>query len=79
MLFLQAHEISSGYAHHENIQTIWESIHCGGDRQSPSSCNGYFRIGFVIADRIISKLGFPEDSQLRVEAGILCILNRLLR
>jgi len=76
MLFLQSHGISSGYA-----TKIFKQY---GNRSIAVVTNNPYRlatdifgIGFVIADRIASELGFPEDSPLRVEAGILYVLNQL--
>lgn len=76
MLFLQAHGVSSGYA-----TKIFKQY---GDRSiEVVKGNPYrlatdiFGIGFVTADRIAEKLGFSKDSELRAEAGLLYILNRL--
>ncbi|NQU13519.1 MAG: ATP-dependent RecD-like DNA helicase, partial [Desulfobacteraceae bacterium] len=76
MLFLQAHEVSSGYA-----TKIFKRY---GDRSiQVVKGNPYrlatdiFGIGFLTADRIAQKLGFDKDSPLRAEAGILYVLNQL--
>ena len=76
MLFLQSHGISSGYATKIFKQYGNRSIAVVTDNPYRLATD-IFGIGFVIADRIASKLGFPEDSPLRVEAGILYILNQL--
>jgi len=69
MLFLQSHEISSGYA-----TKIFKQY---GNRSPYRLATDIFGIGFVIADSIASKLGFPEDLPFRIEAGILYVLNQL--
>jgi len=76
MLFLQSHEISSGYATKIFKQYGNRSIAVVTDNPYRLATD-IFGIGFVIADRIALKLGFPEDSHLRVEAGILYVLNQL--
>lgn len=76
MLFLQTHGVSSGYA-----TKIFK--HYGNKSVQILKDNPYrlaidiFGIGFVTADRIAEKLGFPKDSELRAEAGILYILQQL--
>ena len=76
MLFLQGHGISSGYA-----TKIFKQY---GDRaiqivtENPYRlANDIFGIGFVTADSIASKLGFPKDSQMRIESGIIYVLQKL--
>jgi exodeoxyribonuclease V alpha subunit len=76
MLFLQSHGISSGYATKIFKQYGNRSIAVVTDNPYRLATD-IFGIGFVLADRIASKLGFPEDSHLRVEAGILYVLNQL--
>jgi exodeoxyribonuclease V alpha subunit len=76
MLFLQSHGISSGYATKIFKQYGNRSIAVVTDNPYRLATD-IFGIGFVIADRIASKLGFPEDSHLRVEAGILYVLDQL--
>jgi exodeoxyribonuclease V alpha subunit len=76
MLFLQSHEVGSGYA-----TKIFKQY--GNRSVAVVTENPYrlamdiFGIGFVIADSIADKLGFPKDSPLRVEAGILYVLHQL--
>ncbi|MBI4619847.1 MAG: ATP-dependent RecD-like DNA helicase [Desulfobacterales bacterium] len=76
MLFLQTHGVSSGYA-----TKIFK--HYGNKSVQILKDNPYrlatdiFGIGFLTADRIAEKLGFPKDSELRAEAGILYILHQL--
>jgi len=76
MLFLQSHGVSSGYA-----TKIFKQY---GDRSIPVVTENPYRlatdifgIGFVIADGIATKLGFPKDSRLRLEAGIVYVLQKL--
>jgi len=76
MLFLQTHDVSSGYAtkifkHYGNrsIQVVKENPYC--------LATDIFGIGFVTADHIAEKLGFGKDSELRAEAGILYVLHKL--
>lgn len=76
MLFLQTHDVSSGYATKifkrygdRSIQVV---------RGNPYRlATDIFGIGFLTADRIAQKLGFDRDSPLRAEAGILYVLNQL--
>lgn len=76
MLFLQSHEISSGYA--TKIFKQYGNRSIAVVTENPYRlATDIFGIGFVLADRIASKLGFPEDSPLKVEAGILYVLDQL--
>lgn len=76
MLFLQSHEISPGFA--AKIYKQYGNGAVAVVRENPyrlaADVTG---IGFVTADRIAEKLGFPKDSQLRAEAGILYVLHEL--
>ena len=76
MLFLQSHGVGSGYA-----TKIFKQY---GHRSIPLVRSNPFRlatdisgIGFVTADEIAEKLGFPRDSDLRAAAGILYVLHQL--
>ena len=76
MIFLQSHEVSSGYAtkifkHYGNqsIQVVQENPY--------RLATDIFGIGFLTADRIAEKLGFARESELRAEAGILYVLHEL--
>ncbi len=76
MLFLQSHNVGSGYA-----TKIFKQY---GNRSIPvvkenpyRLATDIFGIGFVIADSIAEKLGFDKKSVLRIEAGILYVLNQL--
>ena len=76
MLFLQAHDVSSGYAtkifkqyRNRSIEVVKENPY--------RLATDIFGIGFITADNIAEKLGFPKNSELRAEAGILYVLNQL--
>ena len=76
MLFLQTHDVSSGYAtkifkHYgsRSIQVVKENPY--------RLATDIFGIGFVTADHVAEKLGFGKDSELRAEAGILYVLHQL--
>ena len=76
MLFLQSHGVSSGYAAKIFKQYGNQSI--AVVKQNPFRlATEIFGIGFLTADQIAGKLGFENDSKLRVEAGILYVLNQL--
>jgi exodeoxyribonuclease V alpha subunit len=76
MIFLQGQGVSPAYA-------IKIYKHYGKDSVRAVSENPYrlamdiFGIGFITADKIAEKLGIPKDSQTRIEAGILYVLNQL--
>ena len=73
MLFLQSHGISAGYA--TKIYKTYRNRSIAIVQQNPYRlCMDIFGIGFVIADRIAQQLGFPKDSELRAEAGIIYVL-----
>ena len=76
MLFLQSHEVSSGYA--AKIFKKYGNRSIAVVKQNPYRlATDIFGIGFLTADQIAGKLGFENDSKLRVEAGILYVLNQL--
>ncbi len=74
MLFLQSHEVGTGYAvkiwkryGHEAIELI---------RENPYRLSvDVWGIGFLTADRIAQKMGIPAHSDRRIQAGILHVLN----
>lgn len=76
MVFLQGNGVSPGYA-----VKIFKRY--GKDSVKTVSENPYrlamdiFGIGFITADKIAEKMGIPKDSQKRIEAGILFVLNQL--
>ncbi len=75
MMFLQAHEVSAAYA-----TKIFK--HYGNESIAILKENPYrlamdiYGIGFLTADKIAQKLGFPTDSPKRIAAGILYVLNQ---
>jgi exodeoxyribonuclease V alpha subunit len=76
MLFLQSHDVSSGYAikifkHYGNgsIKIVKENPY--------RLATDIFGIGFITADKIAEKLGVAKDSLHRAEAGILYVLHQL--
>ena len=76
MLFLQSHGVSSGYA--TKIFKRYGNGSIEVVRNNPYRlASDVFGIGFVTADAIAEKLGFSKDSELRVEAGIVYVLNQL--
>jgi exodeoxyribonuclease V alpha subunit len=76
MIFLQSHGVSSGYATKIFKQYGKQSIQ--KVKENPYAlAMDIFGIGFVTADKIAEKLGFDKSSELRVEAGILYVLQHL--
>ena len=76
MLFLQSHGVSSGYA--VKIFKQYGNQAIAVVKDNPYRLAGdIFGIGFIIADQIAAKLGIAQDAQIRVEAGILYVLNQL--
>ena len=74
MLFLQSHEVGTGYAvkiwkryGHEAVELIQENPY----RLSVD----VWGIGFLTADRIAQKMGIPAHSNRRIQAGLLHVLN----
>ncbi len=76
MLFLQSQGVSSGYATKIFKQYGSQSITVVQENPYRLALD-IFGIGFIIADSIAEKLGFSKDSELRAEAGILYVLNKL--
>ncbi len=76
MLFLQSHGVGSGYA--TKIFKQYGNRSVAVVKENPYRlAMDIFGIGFVTADRIAEKLGFPKDSPKRIEAGILYVLDQL--
>ena len=76
MLFLQSHDVSSGYA--TKIFKQYGNRSIAVVKENPYRlAMDIFGIGFITADQIAEKLGFPRDSELRAEAGVLYILHQL--
>ena len=74
MLFLQSHEVGTGYA-----VKIWKRY--GPEaveliRENPYRLSvDVWGIGFLTADRIAQKMGIPAHSNRRIQAGLLHVLN----
>jgi exodeoxyribonuclease V alpha subunit len=76
MLFLQSHGVSSGYA--TKIFKQYKDRSIAVVKQNPFRlAMDIAGIGFIIADRIAEKLGFPKNSEVRAEAGIIYVLHNL--
>jgi exodeoxyribonuclease V alpha subunit len=76
MLFLQSHGVSSGYA--AKIFKQYGTRAVSVVKKNPYRlATDIFGIGFLTADQIADKLGFDRESPLRVEAGILYLLQEL--
>lgn len=76
MIFLQDQGVSSGYA--AKIFKRYGKRAIALVRDNPYRlATDIFGIGFVTADKIAEKIGFPADSPRRIEAGILYVLNQL--
>lgn len=78
MLFLTAHGVTPGYATkifkkygRDAIPLLTENPYRMADEIAG--------IGFLIADRIAGKLGFPADHPLRLESGIVHTLGEVTR
>lgn len=76
MMFLQSHNVSSGYAIKIFKQYGSESIEVVS-RNPYQLATDIFGIGFLTADRIAREIGFEKDSDLRIRAGILYVLNQM--
>ena len=76
MIFLQAHGVSSAYA--TRIFKQYGKASIDVVKENPYRlASDIFGIGFVTADRIAEKLGFPKESPVRAQAGILYVLGNL--
>lgn len=76
MLFLQSHGVGSGYATKIFKQYGNRSVAIVNENPYRLAMD-IFGIGFVTADSIAEKLGFPKDSPKRIEVGILYVLHQL--
>lgn len=76
MLFLQSHNVSSGYATKIFKQYGNKSIEIVKDNPYRLAMD-IFGIGFITADKIAENIGFTKDSEKRVEAGTLYVLHQL--
>lgn len=76
MLFLQSHGVSAGFA--VKIFRQYGNAALALLRENPYRlATDIWGIGFLTADRIASRLGFLENSPLRLEAGVLHVLHTL--
>lgn len=77
MLFLQSHGVGTGHASRifRRYGTVAMEVLKTDPYRLALEVSG---IGFVIADAIAEKLGFPHDSPLRVRAGVRYVLNEIL-
>jgi exodeoxyribonuclease V alpha subunit len=76
MLFLQSH--GAGPSHAQKIYRQYGERTIAMVRRNPYRlARDIFGIGFRIADGIAAKLGFENDAPLRLQAGILYVLNQL--
>ncbi|MDR0339361.1 MAG: ATP-dependent RecD-like DNA helicase [Desulfovibrio sp.] len=76
IMFLQPHGVSTGYAvrifKHYGVEAL--DIVRENPYRLAMDIHG---IGFVTADGVAMKLGFAPDSDIRAEAGVLYVLNKL--
>ena len=76
MIFLQGHGVSTGYSAKIFQQYGQNAIRVV--RENPYRlASDIFGIGFLIADRIAEKVGITKDAIIRVEAGILHMLEKI--
>jgi exodeoxyribonuclease V alpha subunit len=76
MLFLQSHGVGTGHA--TKIFRQYGSRSIVMVRENPYRlATDITGIGFITADRIAEKIGIPRNSPMRVEAGILYVLQGL--
>jgi exodeoxyribonuclease V alpha subunit len=76
MIFLQSHGVSSAYA--SKIFKRYGDRSIAVVKQNPYRlATDIFGIGFLKADSIAKELGFSNDSEVRVEAGIVYTLYQL--
>lgn len=76
MIFLQSYGVSPAYA--GRIFKEYGSLSIKLVKENPYRlAMDISGIGFVTADKIAGQLGFPADSELRAEAGIIYVLHEL--
>lgn len=76
MIFLQEHEISPSYT--TKIFKRYKDKSIEVIKKNPYRlAMDIFGIGFITADRIANKLGFPKDSELRTMSGIVYVLQQV--
>jgi len=77
MMFLQSHGVGPGYA--AKIFRQYGSRSVAVVRENPYRlATEVAGIGFITADRIAENIGIPRHSPLRVEAGVLFVLQQLV-
>ncbi len=75
MIFLQSHDISTAYA--VRIYKTYGDGCLQVVTENPYRlATDIWGIGFLTADRIAARLGFAPDSRVRIEAGLLYVLNK---
>ncbi|MGI6588863.1 MAG: ATP-dependent RecD-like DNA helicase [Peptococcia bacterium] len=76
MLFLQEHEVSVAYA--VKIYKTYGNASINVVKENPYRlADDIWGIGFKIADKIATKLGFDQNSYVRCRAGLIYVLNQL--
>lgn len=76
MMFLQSYGVGSGYA--AKIFQKYGNHTIDLLKENPFRlATDIVGIGFITADKVANKLGFPKECQIRAEAGILYVLNHL--
>lgn len=76
MLFLQSHEVSPASA--RRIYRTYGEETMERMKENPYAlATDVAGIGFASADQIAQKMGFPKESTLRIDAGILFVLQTL--
>ncbi len=76
MVFLQSYGVSPTYAAKIFKEYKQNSIKVVSENPYRLAMDIY-GIGFITSDKIAKKLGFKNDSKLRVKAGIIYVLNKL--
>jgi len=76
MIFLQGHGVSSAYAA-KIFRTYGKSSIAVVQENPYRLAQDIYGIGFKTADRIAQALGVDQQSPLRVEAGVIHVLNEL--
>jgi exodeoxyribonuclease V alpha subunit len=75
MLFLQEHEVSVAYA--VKIYKTYGNASINVVKENPYRlADDIWGIGFKIADKIATKLGFDQNSYVRCRAGLIYVLNQ---
>ncbi|HHY06468.1 MAG TPA: ATP-dependent RecD-like DNA helicase [Clostridia bacterium] len=76
MLFLQEHEVSVAYA--VKIYKTYGNASISVVKENPYRlADDIWGIGFKIADKIATKLGFEQNSYVRCRAGLIYVLNQV--